>query len=142
MLRYKLIAKLIEPRLPVKTLKAESITYDCDKQTLLVGKYFDPNDYGFMRHLSQAHEYIEGVQYSYTLWALLHEIGHYMTEEKYGTNKELRAWFKEYSRLMIRDKHCQDRFYNCREEWEATEWAIAWVKAHPKKAKLFSLILR
>lgn len=141
MLRYRIATKLIAPHLSVKTVKAESIFYDCDKQKMVVGKYFDPNDYGFMRHITNAHGFKEAPTYKYVFLHILHEIGHYMTEEKYGSNKEAQAWFKQNARIIRDNTHLQNDFYNYREEWEATEWAIKWIKAHPKKAKLLNALL-
>lgn len=142
MFKYKLAVKLIAPSLKVRKSEPESIVYDTKTQSMVIGNYFDPNDYGFMRHLSQAHEFPEGLRYSYALWHILHEIGHYFTEEKYGDNAGLRQWFKENGRLMIRNINIQNNFYNYREEWEATEWAIAWIKKHKKKAVILNLLVR
>lgn len=142
MLRYRIAIKLIAPGIKVRKSVPESIVYDSKTQSMVIGKYFDPNDYGFMRHLSQAHEFPEGLRYSYNLWHILHELGHYFTEEKYGDNIGLRQWFKENGKLMIRNVNLQNSYYNYREEWEATEWAIDWVKKHKKKAVILNLLVR
>ena len=142
MLRYRIVSKLVAPHLSVKTVREKSIFYDCDKQKMIVGKYFDPNDYGFMRHITNVHGFREAPMYSYTFLRILHEIGHYMTEDKYGKNKDTRLWFEQNVRIIKDNIHLQNDFYNIREEWEATEWAIKWAKAHPKKAKLLSLLAR
>ena len=144
MFKYKLAVKLIERHLPVEIAEwgSESIYYDTNSKIMVIGKYFDPNDYGFMRHLGSVHKFVDADKYSYTLWHLLHEIGHFKTEEKYGNNLAVRQYFKENAKLMLRNTHLQNSFHNLRVEWEATEWAINWVKEHPKKAKILNLLVR
>lgn len=140
--KYRMAIKMIAPHLPVIEEDAASVYYDCKSKAIVIGKYFDPNDYGFMRHLDQKHGFKEGIQIPYAVWHFLHEIGHFEMEEKYGDNLETREWFKENGRFMIRNISYQNMFWDTRVEWEATEWAIRWVKDHPKKVKALSLLLR
>lgn len=144
MLRYKIAMRLIEKRLPVRVVEfgSESIYYDCNSKVLVVGMYFDPNDYGFVRHVGSAHKFMDAEKYSYGLWHILHEVGHFEIEGKYGNNLVERQYFKENAKLMLRNTYLQNEFHNCRVEWEATEWAINWIKKHPKKAKILNLLVR
>lgn len=144
MFGYKIAMKLIEKHLPVEIIEygSESIYYDCDKKKMIIGKYFDPNDYGFMRHLGSAHKVVDCDKYSYELWHLLHEIGHFKTEEKCGDNKFAREYFALNAKSMMRNIHLQNQFHNLREEWEATEWAVGWAKKHSKLMKILNVLVR
>jgi len=140
--RFKVAARIVDRHLPVVESTPESIYYDAERKVLVVGEYHDPNDYGFMRHLMNVHRCKVADKYGYNLWHLLHEIGHYAIEEKYGDNLQERIYFKENFRYLNRNIPLQNEFYNMRVEWEATEWAIKWVEANPKKAALLNKMLR
>ena len=140
--KFKVAAKMIDRRLPVIESTPESVYYDAERKVLVVGEYHDPNDYGFMRHLMNVHRCKVADKYGYNLWHLLHEFGHYAIEEKYGDNLQERAYFKENFRYLNRNIPLQNEFYNMKVEWEATEWAIKWVEANPKKAAIINKLLR
>ena len=144
MLRYKIASKLIEPRLQVKKGQTGSLYYDTDQKAMVIGNYPDFNEYGFMRHLGYEHKfgYDNACKYRYALWHILHEIGHYHIEDEYGDNKDARAYFKEYGKLLLKNKTLQDNLFNDRTEWAATEWAINWVKKHKIKAMVLNLFVR
>ena len=139
---FKIAAHMIDKHLPVIEIASEPVYYDAEKDALVVGGYHDPNDYGFMRHLMNIHRCRVADKYGYNLWHLLHEIGHYKIKDKWGDNLQERAYFKENFRYLNRNIPLQNEFYNMRVEWEATEWAIKWVEANPKKAALLNKILR
>lgn len=142
MLNFKIAARMIDRHLPVVESTPESVYYDAKTKALIVGEYHDPNDYGFMRHLMNAHRCEFADKYGYNLWHLLHEIGHSKIEEKYGDNLYEIAYFKENFKYINRNVPLQNEFYNRTVEWEATEWAIAWVKEHRKLAGILNKMLR
>lgn len=142
MLRYKIAIKLIAKELPIRTMKSAGIYYETRDKVMVVGKYFDLNDYGFIRHLGSVHKCPKAQDYSYTLWAILHEVGHFKTEEKYGDNFANREYFNDNAKYMMRNVSLQNTFHNERKEWEATNWAIKWIGAHPKLARVLNILVK
>ena len=103
----------------------------------------DENDGGFMRHLREVHGY-DNEKISPMLWTILHEVGHNETEDEY-TDKEYADGLQVKMRLaclplewVYADPDLQDAYFNTTEEWLATEWAIDYVKSHPRKCAKWS----
>lgn len=104
----------------------------------------DDEDFGFMRHLENVHGFKPARQFSEMVWTLLHEIGHYETQDDYddeeyeqGLNIKLNLACLPPKGLRD-DEKLQDKYFNIVEEWVATEWAIDFVKHHKKLCKKWS----
>lgn len=99
-------------------------------------------DFGFNRHLSQAHNYIN--IHSEYMFALLHEIGHALDaydECDIESEKLTRAFCQYISTEQARtDTAIQNEYFNLPTEFSATEFAINYIESHPIITKIFSRI--
>lgn len=101
-------------------------------------EYLD--DCGFLRHLYESHKCDFTNEYSIILWAILHEIGHCITQvEDNDADIEKRLLLQ-----CTNDAHSveiQDLYFNLSSEYAATEWAIQWITENPQKAFFIDLFL-
>ena len=81
----------------------------------------------FMKHLRKAHHFPQAYNYSEPLWTALHEIGHHFTFD--------------YCKPTTKEPKSDKAYFNMEIEWEATEWAIAFVKSHRIICKIFSMLM-
>lgn len=129
-----------------RDVKAElSEDFSCNplEQIVYYPKDFSQvEDFGFNRHLSQAHNYIN--LHSDYMFALLHEIGHALdTYDECDIDKEsvTRAFCQCISIERARtDTAIQDEYFNLPTEFAATEFAIDYIESHPIITKIFSTI--
>lgn len=96
----------------------------------------DAEDYGFMRHLHEVHGFkISDTLISPMMWTILHEVGHFATIDEippqdYDEAISTKVALTLYGEEIKTDPTLQDKYFNTITEWEATEWAIKWVKTH------------
>lgn len=96
----------------------------------------DTEDYGFMRHLHEVHGFkLSDTLISPMMWTILHEIGHFATiydipPQDYDEAISTKMLLTLYGEEIKTDTTLQDKYFNTITEWEATEWAIKWVKSH------------
>lgn len=104
----------------------------------------DTEDYGFMRHLHEVHGFkLSDTPISPMLWTILHEVGHFATIDEippqdYDEAISTKALLTLYGEEIKTNTALQDTYFNTITEWEATEWAIKWVKTHFDEASLAS----
>lgn len=137
----KLLAFFACPSIPVR--KGDSNYYDCENESITLAEV-DEDDCGFMRHVVKVHGFKEASSYGYDILTVLHEVGHAKTLD-FCESDELptRALCASYSVEEARDSIAiQDLYFNLESEWEATEWAINFIKSHPFLCKAFSVLLR
>lgn len=102
------------------------------------------DDCGFIRHLKETHKCPFAERINLILWSILHEIGHYETEnevEEYDEDYEMRIWLMLTDETYRHNTAIQDRYFNLPAEYAATEWAKEWVENNYDKAVNFSNIL-
>ncbi len=141
----KLFVKIVCPQVSIRISDDEINCYDSDLERI----YFNPNDTedcGFLRHLREVHNYPQADRYSLTIWTLLHEIGHYNTLDDCDDDEEdldVRLVFAALDTTDVaHDERAQDLYFNLQAEWEATEWAIAYLDNHKLLCSFFSFLLR
>ena len=144
MFGLKIVAKIVAPELKVKFDEDDFTCFDFEEEAIIIGKDFDAYDFGFMRHLRQKHKMTDADKFSIRLWTILHEIGHYETEDECESDEFLvRAALGTMDREdVVSSPMLQDCYFNLESEWKATEWAIEWVRSHRALAAVFNVLVR
>lgn len=135
-----ILTKLIAPR--VRLRKGDNGTeFDYEEDIIYYDPKPDPFDKCFMRHVKEKHLFPIGDRYSFRLWSILHELGHYFNpdEEEDEFGKALCAITPK--EIALESKEIQDLYYDSPDEIAATAWAIEWIEQHPKLSSLFSALL-
>lgn len=145
MLAIKLITKIIAPELKAKKDLTQPTCFDFQQDTIFIGRDFNRDRFGFMEHLNRRHGCKWCSQFSYRFWALLHEIGHYETDHYAEETEEDFASRAVCAivdvNIVIKNKQMAETYFNLPLEWEATEWAIDWVRKHPLLARIFNQLI-
>lgn len=136
----RLLVKLIAPTVHIKKTN-EGSAFEWDTNTIYYDRKPDPFDKCFMRHVKEKHLFPYADNYSFRLWSILHELGHY-----FNPDEEEDEWGKALCALLpveqtLNDIEIQDYYYDSPDEIAATAWAIEWIEEHPKLASLFSALL-
>lgn len=102
-------------------------------------------DGGFRTHLALVHKCHFVNEISLPLWSILHELGHHFTADVDLDEKI--DLFQQRVQLSAMQEHLTDEemsnaYFNLADEWEATEWAIDYIKKHPIKCLIFGDLLR
>lgn len=142
-----LLVKLIAPSIRLKQ-SDQGCEYVEDENTILFDKNTDPEGHQyFIDHIRKKHYFENPEKYSEQLWSLLHEIGHYKTQDYVEVDIETLSKVdqilkvKEYS-SKSKIKRAYFMYYNTECEYEATEWAIDWIVHHKVLARIFSNLLK
>ena len=139
------IVKSIAPEVDV-VYEPDSFTcFDHDLEAVVIGNDFQLDDRGFMRHIVETHDFAQAYDYSLMLWSILHELGHYFTGDDGWVDEEEANQYLVCSLVpseIADDPKIQDLYFNIPSEYEATEWAIDWVKANPELATRFNNMLK
>lgn len=98
----------------------------------------DDDDFGFLRHLRETHG-CQKLNDKLMLWTILHEVGHYMTqdditEEEYAVDMATKAICAVISKETAELKNVQNMYFDAPSEWHATEWAVEWVEDNYEEA--------
>ena len=104
------------------------------------------DDGGFRHHLALAHKCHFVNEISLPLWSILHELGHHFTADDIDLDDKLDL-FEQREQLFAMQEHLTDEemnnaYFNLADEWEATEWAVEYVRKHPIKCLIFGDLLR
>lgn len=120
--------KSIDEELNVSFIEKDGWNFETTSNTVNVA-ISDTEDCGFFRHLKEEHKCEFANEFSLTLWSILHEIGHYETEDFVDFDEELddRVMLYLTDDVVKTNKKIQNKYYNLPSEWEATEWAIEWI---------------
>lgn len=139
----KKILKMFNLKLPVEYSYGYAVEYDTDfgfSKKLFVsnyGKYLDPASIRFERAYSKWHKDM-GIPISEDLFAILHEVGHIMTEKEFDheihTN-DLDTLAKLYENKLIDEENYAILYNKIDAEQKANEFAINWIKNHEFLAK-------
>lgn len=137
-----LFIKCICPSLKVKFTEEEQTAYDYNEECIYINLAEDLDSFGFRRHLREVHGCEMMKEFSGWTWAILHEIGHHFTLDMCEEDEtEMRA----ICAVIDTDKltpEIADMYFNLESEWEATEWAIDFVKSHFGLCKCFTALTR
>lgn len=135
----KLIVRSITDELEVAEGDENSFDFE---QNLITLDFTPQPDFGFARHRREVHKC--HLKVDERLWTILHEIGHYMTDDELTEEdyKETEV-AKLYCSLVPEDvamnnPSIQNLYFDTPSEWLATEWAIDYVKHHYLKCKKWS----
>lgn len=109
----------------------------CDNGRKLVGYTF--LDTGCGDFVEDAQKRYPEINADIFLWALMHEIGHCMTENMWTQEEREYFW---YQKDMIVDMEIEEEGMNawyhcCPDEFFATKWAGDYMRNHPKEMKKF-----
>lgn len=72
------------------------------------------------------------VKLNHFMWALLHEIGHHMTEDTFDEEEKDRINKKRWRVMKTQAVH---PYYRLPDEWAATEWAVTYANSHTEEVK-------
>ena len=93
-------------------------------------------DFGFVRHIKTNHSFNKIDNYSLAMISILHEIGHLYTNGK--DDLEMRSFLAMVSpEIAAKNINIQNKYFNIPCEWQATEWAINFIKRNQKFVKKF-----
>ena len=138
-----LFIKSIVPKMKIVFIPNEGSSFEWSTDTI----YLDVNENcdGFLRHLKSKHHIQDCYRINKIIWQILHEIGHYFTldfveeDEDEQTERAICALIDEET--ANNSEAIQDLYFNLEKEWQATEWAIDYVKTHFAKCRFFSKLL-
>lgn len=143
-LLYWLFIKCVDPRIKVR--KSAELTYcNPETRTIYLGEEIrhEGDLFGFLRHIDEYHffHFFNHIMctedYPFAMWAILHEIGHIaLHPQEFSNGLVIAALASD-----MEDPNVQDWYYNTDREWDATEWALDWLEAHPRKARFFGEVL-
>ena len=141
-----LVKELTDGELIVKAGDVTELDFENDTITLNLDGT-EP-DLGFMRHLREVHKEHHTYEVDERIWAVLHEVGHYMTvddlcegyEEEEEKPRALCALLT--TEEVAASPKLQDLYFNLPSEWEATEWACEVVESDLKKYKELTALLQ
>lgn len=72
------------------------------------------------------------VKLNHFMWALLHEVGHHMTEDDFDEEEKDRINKKRWRVMKTQAIH---PYYKLPDEWAATEWAVTYANTHAEEVK-------
>lgn len=147
----KLFAKSISPKIKLNPYAGSSAFLTGTNNINITLKEDDPEgEKAFLQHIALTHKCHFVNEISPLAWTILHEIGHYFTDD-YLTDEDREADY-EYRKLLSLgiipddysrpDDSIDEAYFNLPAEWEATEWAINYIKKHPRKCLIFGDLLR
>ena len=128
--RAKRLINCIAPELKVR--RSFENSYESATNTIRLNLH-DKQDYGFVRHIKEAHNCEWADKFSWKLWTVLHEVGHFMTEndlteEEIALDEEIKLHLACFSKKeLLNSELLQTVYFNCPKEWKATEWAINFI---------------
>ena len=141
-----LIVKSIAPKVKVVYEPDSSTCFDHDMCAVVIGDDFQTDDCGFMRHIKYNHGFTEAYDYSINLWSILHELGHYFTSEdgyiSYEDEEKYTLCAMIPRAIADENPYIQNLYFDIEAEYEATEWAINWIKSHPRLARIYSNLVK
>jgi len=105
----------------------------------------DFDDCGFIRHLKEFHNCNWADKFDLHLWSILHEIGHYETEDLLDEDtgeQEIRFWLSLTNKDISHNINIQNEYFNLTSEYYATDWAKDWIINHKEEANKISNLIK
>lgn len=140
----RFMVKSINPKIRVTFDEEQESYFDFNATRINFGYDFGEVELGFRRHIKEVHHFKKAFDYSLHLWTILHEIGHYYTQDLVDEDEDdlnMRATLGCVSSDGALDEKIQDLYFNLPYEWAATDWAIIYIIQHPKRVKVMEKIL-
>ena len=122
----------------VKATKKYQSFADIDEGLVVINMCKDATDKSFIDHIINSHKFSRANEISPLIWTALHEIGHIKTDDFVEDNPEMRATLETLYEFGADINKLNKMWYELPDEWEATEWAINFVKNHFLLCKLLS----
>lgn len=149
-LGIRLVIKMLDRHTKIKFEDDDSSgAYDHEENTVFIGSNCGNKELqvAFQKHIRNKHHYDSAHKFSATLWTILHEMGHHFTSDDFDESIEdeeapIRAMCAMIPLNEAMEKGIEDTYYDLPTEFAATEWAINFIKSHPRKARLFDLMVR
>ena len=120
----------------------------CDNGRRLIGYTLLATENGEGNFIKDAIKRYPDVTADIFLWALMHEIGHCMTEDMW-TEEEREYFYFQKDRIAIcgnetdiEEEDMNTWYHACPDEFFATRWAGEYMRNHPKKMKKFWIELQ
>lgn len=138
-----LFAKLVCRKVKVKINSNGDFSYDYVKEIVHLSTK-NADDLGFYRHIYEKHNPLISLPLS--VWSILHEIGHYHTLDEVEDTTKVMA-IKSLCATLDKDRVrglplIENMYFDCEDEWLATEWACDYVARHPRFCKFFGKLLK
>ena len=111
-----------------------------DDKWIVINPYEGEPDDDFIAHIREQHGFKRANEISLPVWTILHEIGHIRTDDFVESNDEMRTILQMCYDYGGDYKKINSMYYDLPDEWEATEWAIQFVKRHFRLCQLISRI--
>lgn len=114
-----------------------STCMDYDFNVLVIGKDFNEDCPSFLNHIREIHEFDEVDEYCLALWTILHEIGHFVTQDEYDGEQD----YNNRRALAYKSNATPYEYYNLESEYLATEFAIDFIETNTKDCKFYNHLL-
>lgn len=138
MLRW-IAAKCIAPKVKFSFNNDDSSYYNSDTDSINICAEDAEDSEDFLAHVRQYHNFHETQLARPLVWVMLHEIGHYYTLVEDDEEDSLRMILNMAFEVDETDRRIA--YYNLPNEWEATEWAINYIKKHPVFVKILNWLV-
>ena len=136
MLRW-IAAKCVAPKVKFSFNNDDPSYYNSDTDSINICVEEDCED--FLAHVRQYHDFHETQLAQPLVWIMLHEIGHHYTLVEDDEEDSLRMILKMAFEVEETDRKIA--YYNLPNEWEATEWAINYIKKHRVFVKILNWLV-
>lgn len=139
MLRW-IAAKCIAPKVKFSFNDDDHSYYNTDLDSINVSIKDAEDSEDFLAHVRQYHDFHETQFVQPLVWVMLHEIGHYYTVVEDDDEDRLRTLLSlAFDTIDKADRRVL--YYNLPNEWEATEWAINYIKKHRVFVKILNWLV-
>lgn len=139
MLRW-IAAKCIAPKVKFSFEDDVNSYYNADLDSINISIKDAEDSEDFLAHVRQYHDFHETQLAQPLVWVMLHEIGHYYTVVEDDDEDRLRTLLSlAFDTIDEADRRVL--YYNLPNEWEATEWAINYIKKHRVFVKILNWLV-
>lgn len=141
----KLIAKWLAPEVKVVIDENEMSSFNLEENLLTLGRDNEGGCHWFYEHIKERHNFAHAYRYSLPFWTLMHELGHYFTNKR-AIEGEKEIYFRLICACLpketVEDKRWAYGYFDLTKEYQATEWAINFIKNHRFRARLYNWIAK
>lgn len=138
MLRW-IAAKCIAPKVKFSFDNNDSSYYNSSTDNINISVEDAEDSEDFLAHVRQYHNFHETQLARPLVWVMLHEIGHYYTFVEDDDEDSLRIILN--MAFEVEEAGRRIAYYNLPNEWEATEWAINYIKKHRIFVKILNWLV-
>jgi len=118
--------------LPARLLGDNEFYYYPSIETVVYVYKFSPRFKPDRQFMDSVKRHNPKVKLNHFMWALLHEVGHHMTEPTFDEEEKDRINKKRWRVMKTQAVH---PYYNLPDEWAATEWAVTYANGHVEEVK-------